>query len=119
MEPGCCRKTLMGVPRMVRSVRFLVTKHVSPRPRMSTGPRVTDPAAEDGAEDAERVEYLLLQGLPEYREVTDMPIPEVVEAAEVTNLKGAENGEGRHEVKEVSPPRYKTLFKYMIQVMLT
>ena len=51
--------------------------------------------------------FTYIQDLPEYREITDMPIPEIVEAAEVTNQKGAENGEERAEVKEVSPPRYE------------
>ena len=80
---------------------------------MSTGPPITEPAEEEmGLQELNELREVtteLREVMNELREVTDMPIPEIVEAAEVTDQKGAENGEARArvEVKEVSPPRYE------------
>ena len=63
----------------------------------------TRPKPESSEE--EKVGFLV-QELREDTDITEMPIPEILVTAEVTNKKGKENGEEEADVKEVSPPRY-------------
>ena len=65
----------------------------------------TRPKPESSEEEVE----ILVQELREDTDITEMPIPEVLVTAEVTNKKGKENGEEGADVKEVSPPRYSNL----------
>ena len=69
---------------------------------------VEPPRPKPESSEEEEVE-ILVQELREDTDITEMPIPEVLVTAEVTNKKGNENGEEGAEVKEVSPPRYSKL----------
>ena len=93
-EKGCWSvvKSLSKRIRFVGHIRCMaiIVEPTRPKPESS---------------EEEEVE-ILVQEQREDTDITEMPIPEVLVTAEVTNTKGTENGEERAEVKEVSPPRY-------------
>ena len=110
--PGClivlslvCKCHEKGCWSVLKSFskRFAFVGHIR---RVAILVEPTRPKPESSEE--EEVE-ILVQELREDTDITEMPIPEVLVTAEVTNKKGKENGEEGADVKEVSPPRYSNL----------
>ena len=110
--PGClivlslvCKCQTKGCRNGFKSLseRIVWVGHIR---RMAIIVEPTRPKPESSEE--EKVGFLV-QELREDTDITEMPIPEVLVTAEVTNKKGKENGEEGADVKEVSPPRYSNL----------